>query len=132
MPSAEATEVDGAQSQNFQFLVPTYPFLEAIAAWAEQYAHHDPAASLNKTRQLGEGLLREANRARYGLPWLEGAHFSDLIFEVATRASLPIEVRQRVLRGTVIKIDGAILELPESLMTGAGFYKKKRVQFKAF
>lgn len=91
MPS----EVEG-QSQNFAFLLPAYPFLEAIAAWAEQYAHHDPAGSLNKTRQLGEGLLREANARHYRMVGLETASFADLIHHVSRRPGFPRALQQKL------------------------------------
>lgn len=61
------------------------------------------------------------------------AEFAGRLEGLADRLEyFPVEVRHRVQRGTVIRIDGSELEMPENLMSGAGFFKKKRVQFKSF
>lgn len=72
-----------------------------------------------------QGRIRELETRR--------AEFAGRLEGLAEKLEFyPVEVRQRVQRGTVIRIDGSELELPETILSGAGFFKKKRVQFKSF
>jgi hypothetical protein len=55
-----------------------------------------------------------------------------ILEEMATKeVAEPVEVKKKVIRGVKITIDGATLEVPESLLHGAVFYKKKRVLFRS-
>ena len=60
MASAKVLEM---KSQNFEFLRPRRPVLADLAAFAEEYAHSDPASSLIKQRGFIEQAVHDARVA---------------------------------------------------------------------
>lgn len=94
----------------------------------------------DKVRTLSEDMQRDLRQKLQRVVELQGVmkdcesrreKLSVILEElVEGDASPPVEVRQKVIRGVTIRIDGTQLEVAESIPSGAAFYKRKRVVFR--
>ncbi|MGA2491567.1 MAG: DEAD/DEAH box helicase family protein [Roseiarcus sp.] len=66
------------KSRNFEILRESWPELPELGAFAEAYAHDDPASALVKLRQFAENLTKDIYRD-LSLPKPEHATFVDLL-----------------------------------------------------
>lgn len=76
------------QSVNFEFLRGTWPELAKLGAFAEAYAHADPASALVKLRSFAENLTKDIYRD-LRLPRPETARQIDLLRDGAFAAITP-------------------------------------------
>jgi len=83
------------QSQNFEFLRDHNPELADLGAFAENYAHSDPASALIKLRLFGEQLT-SAFHTHYSLPKPQKARFLDLLENQSFQQSVPPVVRGKL------------------------------------
>jgi type I restriction enzyme R subunit len=88
-------EVSGMKSQNFEFLRARRAGLADLAAFAERYAHEDPASSLIKQRSFIEHAVG-AIYERYHLRPPYSDNLNDLMNETAFRQSVPEVVQNKL------------------------------------
>jgi type I restriction enzyme R subunit len=83
------------RSQNFEFLRARRPALADIAAFAEKYAHEDPASSLVKQRVMVEHFVLAIYEA-YGLRLPYSDSLGDYMGDEAFRQSVPVVVQTKL------------------------------------
>src|SRR5262245_31909498 len=88
-------EIANMKSQNFEFLRQKRGVLADLAAFAERYAHDDPASSLIKQRTFVEHAVT-AIYERYRLQPPFSDNLNDLMIAEAFRQSVP-EILQNKL-----------------------------------
>jgi type I restriction enzyme R subunit len=87
------------RSLNFEYLRPNYAQLAVLGAFAEQYAHPDPASSLVKLRSFAESVVQFIY-IKLSLPEPYGGGLHDLLQEASFAAAVPrvIQMKLDVLR----------------------------------
>jgi type I restriction enzyme R subunit len=90
------------KSRNFEVLRKSWPELSELGAFAEAYAHDDPARALVKLRLLAENLTKDIYRD-LGLPKPEHAMFVDLLSNESSVAITPKVVLDKL---HVLRIHG--------------------------
>lgn len=82
-------------SKNFEFLRTHHSELAIHAAFAEQYAHSDPASGLVKLRTFAEIVVDEVYH-HYRLPRPYKTNLNDLLREAAFESAVPRVVRDKL------------------------------------
>jgi type I restriction enzyme R subunit len=82
------------KSDNFEMLRGKWPELASLGAFAESYAHADPASALVKLRLFAENLTKDIYRD-LGLPKPDQPAFVDLLTNQSFSAITPKVVLDR-------------------------------------